>query len=150
MWLGLSLFKLQFRPLPHKPNSFRFFLAFGNSGWTESKELPRRHGLTTFCLRTDSLYYLSPLLEFLLFLNTISFLAGFKVKDYRNIKLKEKATKEKKKKRLLLSNNRKKLRIEENHPIVPCSLLTKSSKTKDEDGGFSHHDRDEESQNEGF
>ncbi|KAL6089433.1 hypothetical protein STEG23_006554, partial [Scotinomys teguina] len=57
----------------------------------------------------------------------------FKVEDYRNIKLKEKATKEKKK-RSLLSKTRKKSRIEENHPIVPCSLLTKSSEVKDEDG----------------
>lgn len=75
----------------------------------------------------------------------ISFLAGFRAKDYRNIKLKEKATQEKKK-RLLFSKNRKKRRTEESHPIVPRYLLIKSSEIKDKYGGLNHRSRDEERQ----
>lgn len=101
--------------------------------------------LTTLCLRTGSLCYISLLLKFLLFLSTISFLAGVKAKDYRNIKLKGKATQEKKK-RLLFSKNRKKWRTEENHPIVPRYLLIKSPEIKDEYGGLNHRSREEERQ----
>lgn len=75
----------------------------------------------------------------------ISFLSGLRAKDYRNIKLKEKATQEKKK-RLLFSKNRKKRRTEESHPIVPRYLLIKSSEIKDKYGGLNHRSQDEERQ----
>lgn len=115
--------------LPNPILSYSFLLWGAAVELSKAIERPWWDCLTTLCLRTSSLYYISLLLKFLLFLNMISFLAGFRAKDYRNIKLKEKATQEKKK-RWLFSKNRKKRRTEESHPIVPRYLLIKSSEIK--------------------